>query len=146
MIKVNGIEVTKGCTVKLRCGAEVMVFEAWFENGKTQYNNNVKFNECDRYISYTDSGSWNYTKDPHPFDIIEVIPPAFDWDDVKVGMAFLDMDKEVVWYAAPFYTQEKSHVIAFQARNSSDGTLAEPRGHFKDCLTRAPEHDLEDIT
>lgn len=128
MIKVNGIEVTKGCTVKFRCGGEAVVEKA---NG-----NEIKFEGCS-IANVWDGCSSYYSGEKTPFDIIEVIPPVFDWDTVEQGMAFKDNYGNTCYYVGDDFSCN-THVIVSNNDNCTDLDCV-----LKKTLTRAPERDIE---
>lgn len=137
MIKVNGIEVTKGCTVKFRCGGSAEVFECHEclrgEDGKRPVN--LLFSEKARSgMTFLHNGE--HRMGQSVFDIIEVIPPEFNWKDAKWGMAFKNIEGDVFHYIGKSL-QKDYVVIQYQGTN----TVAW-------CTTgwqpiRAPEHDME---
>jgi len=128
----------KGDTVKFRCGGEYLLKHELIKNHELTV---IRFGGLS--INYKKNGDVYGENENHIFDIIEIIPTPFDWDNVEQGMAFRGFDdNSIVWYAASFYTKEDSHVIVFRGLNE-DGTLALPRGAFKSYLTRVPENDIE---
>jgi hypothetical protein len=140
MIKVNGIEVTKGCTVKFRCGGEAVV-DDWADNvrGITSKLFLEGYNE-DEHLIYYNTGKF-FDDEKYPLDIIEVIPPAFDWKDVKAGMAFFINKGESPWiYVGKDITHEND--VRVFLRDEDYNGWGVDCGH---TITRAPEHDLEDI-
>jgi len=134
-VDLNKLKV--GYTVKFRCGGEAViekikpmrhysVFLLFFE-GFDGLSKNYSLNGKS---SYTDS----------PFDIIEIIPKAFDWKDIKWGMAFKDLDSE-----------DYNHTLHYVGTCPKDKTLHVFSGKYSttgytkdDGLTRTPEHDIKE--
>lgn len=133
MIKVNGIEVTKGCTVKTNCAVFVVQ--------DLDNNDDVLFEGYGEYITYYEDGS--YERRTHPLDIIEVIPPVFDWKDAKAGMAFTHVlwaKDDIFIFIAPI--GEEKVMCAMPRDGIRRGTSVVSRDILKGYLTRAPEHDI----
>lgn len=75
---------------------------------------------------------------------IKALEEKFDWSTARPGMAFREKyNNRIVYYAAPFYLLEDTHVIIFSKLNEYSKTVACPEGTFKDRLTRTPEYDLK---
>ncbi len=131
MIKVNGIEVTKGCKVKFRCGGSAKVI--WLQ--KSSDAAVLKFkDDLDSYRYYWNGKLIGWNGCSYQFDIIEVIPPAFDWDDAKWGMAFKSPVGDV-WIYLGEHISDRDGAFYCPAE---DRTTA----RTKSLLTRAPEHDI----
>lgn len=83
-----------------------------------------------------------------PTDLIKSFePPAFDWKDVKPGMAFhhenISLNRNEIWfYVGPCWSVKGMIVICNNKNMDCSDQLhfACPESHK---LTRAPEHDIE---
>lgn len=65
--------------------------------------------------------------------------PAFDWKDVKPGMAFKERKSgRTCWYVGPSYAVPEEMAIVGYSRDGSGY-----RSEWLKYLTRAPEHDIE---
>jgi hypothetical protein len=137
MIKVNGIEVTKGCTVKFRCGGEAVIND-WADNKGNSDTSRIFLDGYDdeEYLIYYNTGKY-FEDENNPFDIIEVIPPEFDWNTVKQGMAFIDKAGDIFYYHITMWGAV-DWVICAEEKDGSGSVDC-----LKKHLTRAPEHDIE---
>lgn len=127
-VDLNTLE--EGWTVKFRCGGEAVVGKkdgnVLFLGG---YAHDLCFHEDGRYL----------TPGPCPFDIIEIIPKPFDWEDVKPGMAFKCRDNKSRRYCGPSLTIPGRYVIL------RDRPYGDYSPYLKKELTRAPEDDNDVI-
>lgn len=142
MIKVNGIEVTKGCTVKFRCGGDAVVKDLSSHINGYSLKIFLEGYADDEHLIYYNTGKF-INDENNPLDIIEVIPPAFDWKDAKVGMAFDGHETRRgeglrVWYVAPNPVDSMRHIFTTKGYGFWHWTIEEA----KKKLTRAPEHDI----
>lgn len=134
MSNVDLSKAVKGSTLHFRCGGSAVV------SGLDRYPNGVielSFKEG-WVLGFYKDGSF-YEEKQFPLDIIRIDPPAFNWDDVRPGMAFLCEDahqSELVYYVGPSLFSSEKVVTAV-----SPGTYI--RYTLKCALTRAPEHDIE---
>lgn len=146
MIKVNGIEVTKGCTVKFRCGGEAVVSHVPDGSNRTIQDFGILIEDSKdtsaRYRYHSDGRCIEGKVAGRLLDIIEVIPPAFDWKDVKAGMAFYINGSIMPWIYAGKDVTHSNDVRVFIRDEEYNGWGVDC-GHK---IIRAPEHDLEDIT
>jgi len=125
-----------GYTVKFRCGGEAVVY--------TNHNGRILFfdKNNDDYVEYSEGGFIGLDKE-HPFDIIEIIPAAFDWDTVKYKDAFIK------GYGSPGPVYFLCHDPADRPNAyvgdlvTKGNCLYNVRSVEKHELTRAHEHDIE---
>ena len=72
------------------------------------------------------------------YDLYEPwVEPAFDWSEVKQGMAFKVHQAEIVWFVGNDLLKPQQYKIC--AQNTDCSSLY---CFTKECLTRAPEHDI----
>ncbi len=143
------VDLTKlkaGDTVKFRCGGEAVV-NIITDDEKAFFNCpfGILFEGMGIHLqpaTYTKNGKM-YSSLSTPFDIVEITPVRFNWDDIKVGMCFH-------WEGSPDKT------AYFIAKDGKDNLFswcifgADGRGGkaivygllCQSVLTRAPEHDL----
>lgn len=127
-------KAVKGSKVKFRAGGEAII-----EKVSSQLTVTFKEDYSDGYARYATSSGLVTNGLMHPFDIIEVIPPEFDWSTVKAGMAFYSGNGRLCIYQGPYVSkngkQEGLNVFWFEDGNEFDwqGTN----------MKRAPEHDIE---
>lgn len=130
----------KGSKVMLRCGSEMDI-------------RNIRPSECeymDYTVTYWEAESIDYYQngkrlppvmgEPQysPFDIIEIIPPEFDWSTVKWGQAFKDEDG--VWiYIGP--SKDKGELI-FEHTLGDFGPTCVRLSYAQEYKTRVPKHDI----
>lgn len=123
----------KGDTVKLRGGGELRAKKDSLLSGNSC---ELSFHGYDATFYFFNDGSFSGMNDT-PFDIIEIIPAAFDWDDVEQGMAFMNDCGDVYYYVADDFCNRGYVVISDDERCFNFHCVA------KIALTRAPEHDME---
>lgn len=132
-----------GYTVKFLCGGQAGIKNV-FDCSEHRINLIFKEEPNHKY-NYMLDGSATGTCGPRVFDIIEIIPAAFDWDTVKPGMAFtpiIECNKEwtTVWFVSPSCDKERIIVTKdnrFEAITGAFSTFD------KTDLIRVPEHDIE---
>jgi len=138
-------ELQKGYKVKFRCGGEAIVeyfnYDKLISDGEP---NGILFEgesgEAD--IVYGRETGCSRGGKNHPCDIILIIPPECDWNDVKPGMAFerslkgVPTDYDSIWYVG----NTPSGLMAFEY---SDGNGNYKLTNFeRHHLIRAPNDDL----
>jgi hypothetical protein len=132
-------KMPKGSTVKLRCGGELtncyMIADYPPDN-----NNKIIIFSGDDYIGgdYKTNGKvFGYLE--HPLDIIEIIPPPFDWSDAKSGMCFIQENGEKVYFIGDDFSDERFIIVATKSLTMEN---AQVRHLAKAYLTRFPEGDV----
>lgn len=142
-------KAVKGSKVKFRCGGEAVIDGA--ENptcGLLEYTA-IKFENC-RGMTYHNDGTISCLDgNEHPFDIITIEPPEFDWSTVKPGMAFLydgadshGQSKGIVWFVALWPTNMGRRTVV--VTDNVEATCQKAVWALRhENLTRAPEHDIE---
>lgn len=132
-------KAVKGSKVTFRCGGEAVVSDVGLKNCNT-----ISFGH-DTFWSYTEKGSFSNDKEPHPFDIIAIEPPEFDWSTVKPGMAFdctYYGDHKLLIYVykdgCDFIFRDMR--ISSFMENAHIGWMLQG---LKGRMTRAPEHDID---
>ena len=69
-------------------------------------------------------------------------PKAFDWGEVKQGMAFVTESGAVYYYIAK---QPMSVIYVIVSSDLGSRYKEDISFAHKDCLTRAPEHDVKGV-
>lgn len=133
MEKVDLSKAQAGWTAHFRCGGSAVI-----ESAK---NSKVLFYDCEKPLQFYTNGRYLVPDVSTPFDIIRLEPPAFDWKDVKPGMAFKFNGR-----------QGHEGELVFYCFKQADGQLlfsiegeAHPQAlrSFGDCLVPAPKHDIQ---
>lgn len=125
-----------GDTVHFRCGGSLVVEKQNFHSHDPTVE--IKFKGYDHYVSYYLNGRQTFNC-CFPFDIIRV-EPALRWEDVKPGMAFLDDDRDIIFYIGPDF--EGGAVFSLGPSVNDETTWFVNKEDLKD-LTPAPEHNIE---
>lgn len=134
MIDLGNIKA--GMTVEFRSGGKAVVRSLSF-NGKDLYVVGFSIGGCSNSAVWYPNGEY-CNGEMHPFDIVEIIPEPFNWDDVKWGMGFESKDKGSAYYYIGDSIRGKNMVVV-QSVVDNDYIFRVRR----DNLTRAPEHDIE---
>lgn len=124
-----------GDTVHFRCGGSLVVEEQESKSETVK----IKFKGYDRYTGFFLNGKQDLYYVCSPFDIIRV-EPAFRWEDVRPGMAFLDDDRDIIFYIGPDF--EGGAVFSLGPSVNDETTWFVNKEDLKD-LTPAPEHNIE---
>ena len=131
-----------GDTVKFRCGGEAVVRKALGTGGDA-----IEL-EFEGFVD----GGWVYDREGffddsgliknQPFDVIAIEPKAFDWKDVKPGMAFEHRSKgDILWYIGPCISKVRPDVVFMQTDPKYTSAFGMTSTSKAD-LVRAPEHDI----
>ncbi len=129
-------KLQNGDIVHFRCGGQDYVASCTLADHEKYYY--VKFEGSELIYDYWYNGHINRLEKDSMFDIIRIESPAFNWDDVKPGMAFLHKEYGTVWYVAEDFHSSNRHVVISKSIICADIIVI-----YRDCLTRAPEHDIE---
>lgn len=155
-------KLNKGDRVKLACGGEATIRRiAEVRQGDFESNMHRHKNVSDNYryavrfekFHADCSAPWWFNIEGQngegtgmgqcPFDIIEIIPKAFDWSEVRPGMAFHTFGG-AVWYIGPDLCQVpeirgREFAIFAESPDCKQNQLIVRR---KSNMTRAEEHDI----
>lgn len=148
-------KATPGMIAKFRCGGEAVIDHLNIANTDVFVKFATKYmsNHGTSYtnLSYNKDGSLQHAPSGPltVFDIIALEQPAFDWKDVKPGMAFVyhdNKDLDIWLYSGPCLQNknfegkwEFSGYANFQHKdNPSSGD-----NFLKLHMVRRPEHDVE---
>ncbi len=129
-------KAVKGATVWFRCGGSAVV------SGNPELSVEEVFvylgDENGQPTSFFLNGSYSFGSG-HPLDIVKIDPPAFDWADVKPGMAFkVKSNNDLVFYVGPHMASKNKAVFYIQKLQGYKYNDYELR-----YLTRAQEYDIE---
>lgn len=145
-----------GDTVHFRCGGKAEILTVRIKEPERSYkygvilknstNEGIRYDVLDPVGFYQIGGTLRGTNVEDPLDIIRV-EPAFRWEDVKPGMAFVMTNKklsEEVWFYLCPTTQPKIFLAttdrALGAYGAIEGTFSSWGIHD---VIPAPEHDIE---
>lgn len=146
MININGIDVTEGCTVKFRCGGSALVENV--PNGKS-----YTIEDFGLLLKDSENSSSRYRYRPNGeciegivsgrlLDIVDVIPPVFDWNKVKWGMAFKDINDIYTYYFCGTCPIEKKYIFTAKRNANSRAVSIGFIDDYRDILKRSPGDDL----
>ena len=121
-------------TVKFQCGGEAEIRKVY--DISAHRINLIFTEEPNHHYNYMHDGSLTGAWGPRIFDIIEIIPAAFDWATVKPRMAFDDGEGLIRLYIGESLTNSSRCVTCSLTYDNLKFTL-------KSYLTRAPEHDIK---
>lgn len=124
-------QAVKGSTVHFRCGGSAVVEDLIC----TPSNYPAHVILSGSTVRFAQDGRYLLTSNIHPFDIIRIDPPAFDWKDVKRGMGFRYDD-----YVGSYIGVSMTDSIVLQMISVHDTVYD---GFRREDLIRAPEHDVE---
>jgi hypothetical protein len=130
----------KGSKVRFRCGGEAVVDRT--EDGRGCVR--VYFAGYGAFSVFLYDGNFYMTPN-HPFDIIAIEPPEFDWSEVKPGMAFrLDsiINKEL-YYIGPDPSNKEFIICGEMEEGDPAPELVVFSYFLPSQLTRLPEKDIK---
>lgn len=133
-------KLNTGETVKFRCGGEAVVRQLVIEKDIVELTLELPLKNYRIKVFYMADGKIESLISI--FDIVEIIPKAFYWDDVKPGMAFDNKDS-TMWFVCKYnklWVFTDNPRILYRGKLSTFGTV---KGN--EYITRVPERDCADI-